>query len=544
MHIRWLAWILLVALALGEEQGNRVRAKFTRPLPIEEVLARVDAERDTWIGERDYEVIHRKLDEVATRLREGKETFALLDAAARRFASLSVIELKVVSSARARAEETEARIGLRIELAGREAQGNLLSLLGPWNSRWERSAGDWRLVELAPGPLRETRAAAPYFRDVTLEALGANESFREQLARGNDYWRTVLDEATGIDVYGHNGIAAGDADGDGFEDLYICQPSGLPDRLYHNNGDGTFTDVTQRAGLEVLDDSRMALFADLDNDGDQDLLVVAASQPLLFRNDGRGRFRFDPESGLQIPANSASSLTGAALADYDRDGFLDVYVLAYDFWQPGRTYNAPTPYFDARNGPPNFLFRNRGGRRFEDVTRRAGMMENNDRFSFAAAWGDYDGDGWPDLYVANDFGRNNLYRNKRDGTFLDVAARAGIEDIGAGMSAAWGDYDNDGRLDLYVGNMWSSAGLRLTHNRQFAEVVPDANIRAAFQRHARGNSLYRNNGDGSFTDVTERAGVAMGRWAWGSDFLDFDNDGNLDLFVQNGFVTGPEKPDL
>src|SRR5688572_24060230 len=145
LQIKYFAW-MLVALALGEEQGHKIQAKFTRPLPIDEVLARVDAERDTWIGERDYEAIHRKLDEIATRLREGKETFAPLDVAARRFASLSVIELKVVSSARARAEETEARIGLRVELAGREAQGNLLSLLGPWSSRWERSAGDWRLA--------------------------------------------------------------------------------------------------------------------------------------------------------------------------------------------------------------------------------------------------------------------------------------------------------------------------------------------------------------------------------------------------------------
>ena len=145
------------------------------------------------------------------------------------------------------------------------------------------------------------------------------------------------------------------------------------------------------------------------------------------------------------------------------------------------------PYYDAANGPPNFLFRNRRNGTFEDATKRAGMMQNNNRYSFAAAWGDYDSDGHPDIYVANDFGRKNLYHNNGDGTFTDVAARTGVEDLGAGMSAAWGDYDNDGKLDLYVGNMWSSAGLRLTHNRQFRQVAPSGEVRASFQRQAQGN---------------------------------------------------------
>ena len=542
--VRPIACLALATLALGQEEPYRVTPRFERALDIEELLARADPERDTWIGERDFEAIHRKLDETAARLRERKATSAPLDEVARRFSSLSVVEFKIVSSERASEEETEARLELRVELAGRDPQGKLLSVLGPWNSRWKRAAGDWLLAELAPGPLAESRADAPQFRDATLEALGRNDSYRRQLAFGTDHWRAALDEATGIDVYGHNGIAVGDYDGDGLEDLYVCQPSGLPNRLYHNNGDGTFSDATARAGLDVLDDTRMALFADFDNDGDQDLLLVTAAQPLLFRNDGQGRFTLDAQSGLGIPPGSASSLTGAAAADYDRDGWLDVYVCAYDFWQPGRSYNAPTPYYDARNGPPNFLFRNDGHGRFTDATRRAGLMQNNHGFSFAAAWGDYDGDGYPDLYVANDFGRNNLYRNNRDGTFGDVAARAGVEDIGAGMSAAWGDYDNDGRIDLYVGNMWSSAGLRVTRNRQFAGVAPGPALRARFERHARGNSLYRNKGDGTFADVTAAAGTALGRWAWSSDFVDLDNDGNLDLLVQNGYITGPDTHDL
>jgi hypothetical protein len=236
--------------------------------------------------------------------------------------------------------------------------------------------------------------------------------------------------------------------------------------------------------------------------------------------------------------------TGAALADYDLDGDLDLYVCSYDFWQSESAYDAPTPYYDARNGPPNLLFRNLGDGRFEEATAAAGLMQNNDRFSFSAAWGDYDDDGDPDLYVANDFGRNNLYRNNGDGTFADVAAAAGVEDLAAGMSAAWGDYDNDGDLDLYVSNMWSSAGQRLTFNPQFANVAASEDLRGNYRRQARGNSLFRNRGDGTFEDVSLAAGVTMGRWAWGSDFVDLDNDGSLDLFVQNGYITGERLDDL
>jgi FG-GAP-like repeat len=181
------------------------------------------------------------------------------------------------------------------------------------------------------------------------------------------------------------------------------------------------------------------------------------------------------------------------------------------------------------------------------VTKSVGLDENNQRFSFAAAWEDFDGDGDLDLLVANDFGRKNLYRCDRhaDGCvrFKDVAAAAGVEDISAGMSAAWGDADNDGRPDIYVSNMWSSAGNRVAWQRRFH---PDASPEAlaSFQRHARGNSLFQNAGDGTFYDVSEPAGVTVGRWAWGSRFVDLNNDGREDLVVANGYVTQTDPGDL
>ena len=202
----------------------------------------------------------------------------------------------------------------------------------------------------------------------------------------------------------------------------------------------------------------------------------------------------------------------------------------------------PIPYHDANNGGRNVLFRNNGAWRFQDVTKRVGLEQNNRRFSFAASWDDYDNDGDLDLYVANDYGRNNLYRNDR-GRFTDIARRAGVEDISAGMSVSWGDYNNDGWMDLYVSNMFSSAGNRIAYQRRFHSGASEA-TRSEFQRHARGNSLFQNVGDGTFRDVSTSAGVTMGRWAWGSGFVDINNDGLEDLIVANGFVTQEDPGDL
>ena len=414
---------------------------------------------------------------------------------------------------------------------------------GFWQLEWQAtSAGEFRVWKWQW--LDETRARAfgPVFVDITAQAFVGNPSYSAQLLRGTDYWRTVLDGACGIDIYGHNGVSVGDIDNDGFDDLYVCQPAGLPNRLYRNRGDGTFEDVTESSGVGILENTACALFADFDNDGRQDLIVVRANGPLLFLNQGGGKFRGEPNA-FHFAKPPQGTFTGATVADYDRDGWLDVYFCLYAYYQGTDQYRYPTPYYDARNGPPNFMMRNQRDGTFRDVTIECGLNENNNRYSFCCGWSDFNRDGWPDLYVVNDFGRKNLYRNNGDGSFTDAASPAGVEDTGAGMSVCWFDYDNDGAQDLYVADMWTAAGLRISTQDAFQRGAPEQ-IRSRYRKHAIGNSLFRHAGGDTFQDTSDSSGVAMGRWSWSSDTWDFDHDGFLDIYVTNGMVSSPLREDL
>ena len=436
---------------------------------------------------------------------------------------------------------------VRYELVGSGSGFHREQRVGHWDLEWQpasssASTGDFRLCRWQF--LEETRshAAEPIFLDITTGAFGGNSSYKDQLLHGNDYFRTILDGACGIDIYGHNGISVGDIDNDGFDDLYVCQPAGLPNRLYRNRGDGTFEDITEKSGLGILENTACALFADINNDGQQDLVVVRTNGPLLFLNQGGGKFRARPDA-FKFASDPQGTFTGAAMADYDRDGWLDIYFCLYIYYQGTDQYKYPTPYYDAENGPPNFMMRNNRDGTFSDVTAETHLDRNNTRYSFCCGWNDYNRDGWPDLYVVNDFGRKNLYRNNGDGTFTDVAEQAGVEDVGAGMSVCWFDYDNDGVQDLYVADMWTAAGKRISSEENFQKEAPE-NVRALYRKHAMGNSLFRNAQDGKFQDVSERAGVEMGRWSWSSDAWDFDHDGFPDLYIANGMVSGPSQEDL
>jgi Tfp pilus assembly protein PilF len=473
----------------------------------------------------------------------GRDAWAAeLKALLKPFRTIDVAEFLVTALELARGESPLARTTVRYDLVGAGREAWRVQAVGRWRMDWRRGTGGvWCVAGWSAMDHSRSQAREPVFTEVTAGALGGSDAFRRQLGPPLDAWLNTVDAAFLRDSMGHHGVSAGDADGDGLDDLYVSQPAALPNRLFRNRGDGTFEDVTERAGLAVLDDTAQSLFADVDNDGDQDLVLVTGGGLLQLANDGTGRFTRVPDA-FRFQGGLQGSPMSVSMADYDRDGFLDLYLCTYSYFIGARGDRAgtPNPYYDAQNGPADVLFRNDGHGRFVDVTAEAGLVDGNDRYGFAAAWADYDEDGWPDLLVANDFGRKNLYRNQglKDGkvTFRHVTAQAGVEDHGAGMSATWLDYDHDGHLDLYLGNMWSAAGQRVTAHAAFMPEAP-AEVRALYRRHARGNSLFRNRGDGTFEDVTLAAGAEMGRWAWSSDVLDFDNDGGEDLYVVNGMFT-------
>ncbi len=429
---------------------------------------------------------------------------------------------------------------VRFEVAS-ETESGIEHRVGQWRMRWQGG----RLAGFEPVAETLVRSPSALFADVTADVFEKAPSVREQLAKGIPFWRSRLDPATGIGVYGNQGVAVGDIDGDGWDELYVCQPGGLPNRLYSRQEDGTWLDQTDEAGVGVLDDTAQALFLDLRNIGFEDLVVLTSGGPLLFLNDGTGRFRHR-RNAFRFRNEAKGTFAGMAAADYDRDGNLDLYLCSYLYFQSEDQYRYPAPYHDARNGPPNFLFRNElrgdGEGFFQDVTEESGLDENNDRYSFAAAWCDYDEDGWPELYVANDFGRNNLYKYSA-GKFRDIAERKGLHDTGPGMSAAWFDYNRDGRLDLYVTNMWTATGQRVASDPAFGPVREGVPARD-YRGHTKGNSLYRNRGDGSFDYAGSKEGVEMGRWSWSGDGFDFDLDGTPEILVTAGMITHSPEKDL
>jgi hypothetical protein len=443
-------------------------------------------------------------------------------------------------------------------LSARTSDG-MLEQNATWLMRWQRGVDDSlpKIVWIGVEQFEQVRLRStgrPLFADYTASVLGDSDCYREQLLLGTNHWMRRI---PGPFSAGLNGIAVGDVNGDGLEDIYVCQMGGLPNRLLVQQPDGTLLDVSRQWGVDWLADSRGALLVDLDNDGDQDLALAVKGGLLLAANRGD---RFEVRSVLDTGDDTMS----LASADYDGDGRLDLFVCVYHATMYDAEMRSDAPvisglaaanfaivYHDAKTGGRNRLFRNVSTSpdqwSFTDVSESIGLDTNNRRYSYAAVWEDYDNDGDQDLYIGNDFGQNNLFRNDVDSNgqrrLTDVSARAAATDRAFGMGVTWSDYNRDGRMDVYVSNMFSAAGNRIAFQQRF-RAGGDPRLRRDYQYLARGNTLLQNIGDGEFRDTSEAAGVTMGRWAWGCNFADVNNDGWDDLLVANGYVTGEGTGDL
>lgn len=378
-----------------------------------------------------------------------------------------------------------------------------------------------------------------------------------------------------VSVDRHPGVSVVDLDGDGFDDLYVMARWGK-NLFFHNQGDGTFEERGATHGLDFEDHCSSAIFADFDNDGDPDLFLGRTLAPSLYLVNESGRFVDRSESWVRTDLPRLVSSVSAA--DYNGDGLLDVLFSTYaaDLWQRQwmsfealRTHpeearkkvpeshrrdfekkaylgdhlspedsrelfrrSADGHVILARPGPPNLLLLNEGRGRFvvSPENEKLQIWHN----TYQSTWGDSDGDGDPDLYVANDFAPNVYFRN--DGGSLIDCTDPVTADIGFGMGASFGDYDNDGQQDLYVSNMFSKAG------RRIAEQLPDLDPQIAAM--ARGNSLLKNRTEG-FEKVSgmseNELHVEVGGWAWGGQFLDIDHDSYLDVYTLSGNYTPPRQ---
>jgi len=372
-----------------------------------------------------------------------------------------------------------------------------------------------RLVNALAAPARQTSTPGLRLVDVTSQA---GIQFHHN---SGAYGGKFLPETLG------SGCAFLDYDRDGWQDILLINGMDWPGhkrqrstlRLYRNNGDGSFSDVTRKAGLDVEMYGMGVAVGDYNNDGFPDILITCVGQNRLFRNTGKGAF-VDVTRSSGLAARQRFS-TSALWFDFDRDGLLDLFVCNYVKWSPehdvfcsldGKHKSYCTP--EAYRGETCWLFRNRGNGTFEDVTATSGIFDSSSK-SLGVAMLDYDQDGWPDLLVANDTQPNKLYRNMRNGTFKDVAVDAGIAfsaegKARAGMGVDAADFDNSG-----------TSGVAITN----------------FDNEMIG--LYRALGNGTYEDVAMQAGVgpvSKNTLGFGCVFLDADLDGAVDLLVANGHI--------
>jgi hypothetical protein len=368
---------------------------------------------------------------------------------------------------------------------------------------------------LAAGSLAQGAAAA----EIRFEEMAAKAGidFRHQRAKFDSKVQKIMPWLTA----GGAAVAVGDFDNDGLDDIYVTTSRmGAPNKLYRNLGDWKFEDVAPQVGLADVNGpttgtSSFALWFDYDNDGWRDLLVVRMGRLSLFKNVEGKRFEeVTVPAGLDRLINS----TSAAAFDYNHDGYLDLLICGYF---PEKDFNHlpdSKVLFDswetAKNGGRTYLFRNNGDGTFTDATEEAGLKDNG--WTMAIGIGDLDDDGWQDIYLARDFGADKMYRNLGNGKFQDVSEQAIGVDTKKGMNAEMGDYNNDGRLDIFVTNMTEP-------------YLHECNM------------LWQNNGNFHFTDVADETGVCDTGWGWGGKFLDVDNDGQLDLYVVNGFISAGKQ---
>ncbi len=427
----------------------------------------------------------------------------------------------------------------------------------------EKPKSTWRIIKWKTKNFETMSADSLLFEDVLESAIpnpeelrAARRSIHEELIVQNfiegDEFKRPHEFFNWAAFDRHPAVSVVDIDRDGFDDFYLMARWG-PNQLFRNRGDGTFEEIAEELGLAIEGHCSSSIFADYDNDGDLDVAIGRTLNRSMYLENVDGRFVDRTRS--HIKGEMPGLVSSINAVDYNNDGLLDLYFGTY----AGQIVDTIGPFkllsFLPKNvaasfskllktkgthrtknriGPPNLLYRNIGNGEFQLVENIGALASY--RNTFQAGWADFDEDGDADVYIANDFALNQFVRNDGNGKFTSITDETGTADIGFGMGNSWGDYDNDGQLDLYVTNMFSKAGKRIT--RMAGE------FGTPFEDMAKGNSLFRNN-KGTFERVSgtedSTLRVSAAGWGWGSQFVDVDNDGYLDIYAICGHYTAPKQ---
>jgi len=464
----------------------------------------------------------------------------------------------------------------------RSAEGDLVGVKSKVKIVWKNIGNGWKVSSWKPLEFTAVNSKVELFRDVTDSAfpdektrkrlsIASHEDLIVERCKGVDEVEVINNgkkvksyavrearpEYKGCNDWGSVGqypsVSTVDFNADGFDDIFVTDRWQAP-QLLKNNGDLTFSDVTVEAGIDIKEMATCGYFFDFDNDGDSDLLIGMSMVPSqFFVNDG-GKFK--PHEAINKTLADTRFVNAVSVCDINRDGLLDLYLSTYatgtgsiDDWIGFVTRESEqlktklkilkADKFVDRAGPPNILLLNKGDdfewAEIDDTLKQY-------RSSYQSSWMDFDNDGDHDLYLCNDFSpdvflRNDTSRGSFDVSFADVTEEViPTLDMGFGMGCDWADYDNDGDLDLYVSNMYSKAGNRIV------DQIDGTHPRLKVAAH--GNFLFENDG-GKFTQVAgddaRKQNVARVGWSYGGQFADFDNDGQMDLYVPSGCYSAPDK---
>ena len=483
-------------------------------------------------------------------------------------------KLKIIKGSFLSDQHDEFECLVKFSGLARSREGVWSSLSAKQTLTWtKQTRGDWKISKWETKSFSTATSSHRFFADRLDEALPnftdrakARFSIHEEelikyyksgktRARSYDFAPIAMSQKPGISVV--------DIDQDGYDDLYIMVRMGQ-NLLLRNRGDGTFEEIAESQELAIKGNSTCGIFADFDNDGDSDLILGRSTEnSAYFKNTGSWFEEVEQDTALPALVISISA------ADYNRNGLLDLYFSTYRLSQLGSGNSGLAPEDDSSKwperflsaedasefreryrtetkkdgdidflnqvGPPNVLMINQGGGKFAPAPE--GPQINLWKNTVQATWADIDEDGDPDLYLSNDFSSDNLYRNDGKNGFVDITRESGLTTYGFGMGACFGDYDNNGHQDLYVSNMFSKAGRRILSS--FDGIDPN------YLHSVNGNVLYKRPDSKNFERVSGLEPpsllVAEAGWSWGGQFVDFDNDGDLDIHALSGYFTAPKE---